>query len=108
MRRAFTLIELLVVLGIAALLLALLMPALGLARQEARSVVCLSNLRQLATAAQQYAAQNKGTFPASHYYIAQAGHTWTCDWDYTYLDGQPTGAGLLFPGDVWPRVQACP
>jgi prepilin-type N-terminal cleavage/methylation domain-containing protein/prepilin-type processing-associated H-X9-DG protein len=62
LRRApgFTLVELLVVVGIVAVLLALLMPALAGARRRARSVVCLSNLRQLDLAYQAYVIQNNG------------------------------------------------
>ena len=47
-RRGFTLVELLVVIAIIALLMALLMPVLGLAREQARAVVCRSNEKQMA------------------------------------------------------------
>lgn len=54
-RQAFTLIELLVVISIIALLLAILMPALGKVKQKAQSLVCKSNLKQLQLAASLYA-----------------------------------------------------
>lgn len=56
----FTLIELLVVVSIIAMLIAMLLPALGAARESARSAVCLSNTKQLYTAAFNYAAGYKG------------------------------------------------
>ncbi len=67
MRRAFTLIELLVVVAIIALLISILLPALGRAREQTRAVVCQSNLRQLATAFLSYAADSGGFLPGSTY-----------------------------------------
>jgi prepilin-type processing-associated H-X9-DG protein len=55
--------ELLVVVGLIALLISLLMPALGQARAAARSTGCLSNLRQMGNAWSMYLAENKGRLP---------------------------------------------
>ena len=61
--KAFTLVELLVVIGIIAVLIALLLPALTKARQSALSLVCLSNLRQVGMGMMQYVNDNRGTLP---------------------------------------------
>jgi prepilin-type processing-associated H-X9-DG protein/prepilin-type N-terminal cleavage/methylation domain-containing protein len=58
--RAFSLIELLVVIGIIAVLLALLFPALANAQRAARTVACQSNMRQLGQQLYMYAHENKG------------------------------------------------
>ena len=59
-RPAFTLVELLVVVGIIAVLIAILMPALGKARKQAAGVQCLSNVTQLVAAYTMYLNENKG------------------------------------------------
>ncbi len=76
--KAFTLVELLVVIGILALLISMLLPALNKARQQANSVQCLSNLRQVGQIVHLYAAENQGRLPYN--YIA-------------WPDGERKGAG---------------
>ena len=103
----FTLTELLVVIAIMALLMALLLPALTLAIQDADSAVCISNLRQLGLAAEEYAAVYDGSYPLAYYGFGNP--SWALDhvlnsqtnqWSY-----QP---GILWMGQTNLRVLACP
>jgi prepilin-type processing-associated H-X9-DG protein/prepilin-type N-terminal cleavage/methylation domain-containing protein len=66
-RRAFTLVELLVVLATIAILAALLLPTLARARESARSIQCLSQMRQLGLAVRLYADENGDEFPRSQH-----------------------------------------
>lgn len=75
-RSAFTLVELLVVVGIIALLVAILIPTLGRARQQANRVACSSNLRQLGLAFVMYANDNRQWLP----YHADWGGNHVEDW----------------------------
>ena len=128
-RHAFTLIELLVVISIIALLLSILMPSLQKVKEQARKVVCGSNLKQLAIVAHTYAGDNNGKFPvrerlwSPNYYgivnqLATAGGTPNASnvaWDGRYIfDGYLPGFILVERGvanigvDKGDKVMWCP
>lgn len=67
-RAAFTLVELLVVIGIIAVLIGVLLPALAKARESANALKCASNLRSVGQGLALYVAQYKGTLPTSYLY----------------------------------------
>jgi prepilin-type N-terminal cleavage/methylation domain-containing protein len=70
-RTAFTLVELLVVIGIIAVLIAILLPALTKAREAANRTVCLSNVRQVYTAYHLYAGMYDDYVPIGHHFSKQ-------------------------------------
>lgn len=78
-KRGFTLIELLVVVAIIVALIAILMPSLSNARNQARAVKCMSNLKQLGGAIYMYAQENNGTIPIASQNKAMINPT-TDDW----------------------------
>src|SRR4051812_10872280 len=93
---AFTLIELMVVLAIIAILLALLLPAIGTVREQSKTVQCLSQIRQIGIAIYNYASSSHGELPAW-----SEVHFYPVDPPYQDNPQSPTYAG---PG--WPVLLA--
>jgi prepilin-type N-terminal cleavage/methylation domain-containing protein/prepilin-type processing-associated H-X9-DG protein len=109
--RGFSLIELLVVIGIIAILLALLLPALTVARRQAQTITCASNLRQIAQAMHNYAVEFKGAFPPNSIEINQywfSGHTLGryIKSQIPLVDDTIGGGVLVCPADEPPVVRS--
>lgn len=110
-KSAFTLIELLVVIVIIALLLGILLPTIAKARDYSKSLVCMSNLRQLVSAAHIYAADNSDFYPMASVQQYSSSSTISGCWDF--ITTQSAGQTRVVPGFLWrgdsiSRVQQCP
>ena len=107
-RRGFTLVELLVVIGIIALLISILLPALSKAQESAKRTACLSNLRQLGNIFRLYAGDFKDACPLGYFHNQK-------QWNYTaHFNGGGvafvTQLGLLYEAKLLPAPKTfyCP
>jgi prepilin-type N-terminal cleavage/methylation domain-containing protein len=109
--RGFTLIELLVVVAIIALLIAILVPSIGQAKEKARSTVCQSNLRQIGTAGLLYCGEWEGAMPVGSTLVVN-GVSGLQYWFCWYGSGPPavsdTQHGMLSPYLANPKIFVCP
>ena len=110
--KAFTLIELLVVIAIVALLIAIVTPALAIARQQCMGVACLSNLRQMEITASTYTSENNEYYPLAQFTRSTAaGDFYVYEWDFTKIYNlgvcRIVTSGLLWQKDIDNEIQQC-
>lgn len=111
MKKKITLIEIMVVLAIIAILMSLLLPALGKARKQSQRVVCANNLKQLAIGVHLYSQDYKGYLPVSmHRFNAGAPHVYWREMLNVYINNIPLGTrinGSRHPS-IYEGIYVCP
>src|SRR5258708_6086132 len=114
-RRAFTLVELLVVIGIIALLISILLPALNAVREQANAAKCLSNMRQIGQAQAAYAVDYRGyVLPAGYLFPTGNPNGYNTEnyatllVNFNYLQAQSVIGGITAPPSATNNVFFCP
>ena len=105
---AFTLVELLIVIAIISMLVGILVPSLARAKSSARRVSCLSNIRNMVIAANEYATLCDGYYPVAKYTPADTTKYVYVSWDFRYRTDGKTDPGLLWSIGQNMAVQQCP
>ncbi len=107
-RKAFTLIELLVVIAIIALLMAILMPALNMAKEQARGIICRSKLAEIGVAANMYADDWNNQVPRGTNIAASANKEMWFMLFMPYLAVTQTEFGQLYDPFGNMKIYRCP
>lgn len=103
-KKGFTLVELLVVIAIMAVLIAILLPALSKAREQARTIICKTNLKGYGNAYLIYLDDNESSFPASYgwlYRRSPPGGSYNCRW---HNEAQNLDHWPKYIGQFWKYV----